>query len=243
MTLTLSRIEQGIPRVATGLVLVIVAASFALSYTALVELSIAAGIPATLAPLWPLCLDAFMAVASLVVLRRELDGQPTRWAWTVVGAVTVLSIAFNVVHAPHNLISQAVYALPPAVVFASFEMLMSLIKMDIRRTTAAASVHVPATGGRPVSTGRPSGASTVDGADNPAMATAIPAAAAAIIDQTGNDVLDYYRKFPGQPITTAAQALGISRTTVRRRVNALMESGHLVLDARKCIRVNPEVPA
>ncbi len=234
-----SRIEQGIPRVATALVLIIVAAAFALSYTALVELAIEAGIPSTLAPLWPLCLDAFMAVASLVVLRRELDGQPTRWAWAVVGVVTALSIGFNVLHAPHNLVSQAVYALPPAVVFASFELLMSLIKMDLRRATAAAAA-VSVQWVRPPSTERPPGPSTLDGVSG---SPAVAAAATATLDAPHADLLQYYQDFPGQSLTTAAQALGVSRQTVSRRVKVLVESGHLVQDELDGIRINPEVPA
>ena len=206
--MNLLTIEQRIPSIATVLVLVIVGASFALSYTALVALAIDAGVPGLLAPLWPLCLDAFMAVASLVVLRRELDGQPVIWAWVVVGGITILSIVFNVVHAPENLISRSVYALPPLVVFISFEMLMSLIKADIRKMRECKG---------PI--GTPDPCPDNAGLKSPDSVTTRP----------GTDpIVIYYNDHPDTPKTIAATDLRMSRSTLTRRIKDLVNQGILI---------------
>jgi hypothetical protein len=204
--MNLFTIERKIPQVATTLVLIIIGASFALSYTALVELAMDAGIPPLLSPLWPLCLDAFMIVASLVVLRREMDGQPTLWAWVVVGGITIMSIAFNIIHAPHNLVSQAVYALPPLVVFASFEMLMSLIKSDIAKHPEEMKEPEPQQENTP-----PICTSNPDGSE---------------------PLVSFYREHPGATFTEAGAALGKSRQTVKRHVVQLVDAGRLIMDAK-----------
>lgn len=122
---------------ATGLVAGITLGGFILSYTVLVGLAIQAGIPTYEAWIWPLCLDFFMLTASLVVLRRETLGESALYPWSIVGGTTLLSIGFNVYHAPNILIYQIMYALPPAVTFLAFELLMGLVKSDLRRENGA----------------------------------------------------------------------------------------------------------
>lgn len=224
--MNLATIEHRIPGTATALVLIIVGASFALSYTALVELALDAGIPVFLAPLWPLCLDAFMAVASLVVLRRALEGQSTLLAWFVVGCITAMSTVFNVIHAPANLVSQAVYAIPPVVVFISFEMLMTLVRMDIGKNSinlkksyglAALELESP----------------FLEETKTPKIKTPPRES------EPGSDknLIKFYREHPGASYTDAAVAIGKSRQTARRWVDNLIETGFLVMDEKGAVRV------
>jgi hypothetical protein len=116
-----------------ALVLFLAGSAFVLSYDALLALGLAHGIRPGLAWLWPLSLDAFMIAASLAVLRSSLNKERTLYPWALVGAFTVASIAFNVLHAERVLLAQAIAALPPAVVFLSFELLMGQTKATIKR--------------------------------------------------------------------------------------------------------------
>jgi hypothetical protein len=116
-----------------ALVSFLAASAFVLSYDALHQVALANGITPKLAWLWPLTLDAVMIAASLAVLRNSLNGERAVYAWTLVGMFTVLSITFNTLHAPDTWLARGVFALPPAVVFLSFELLVSQIKSVIRR--------------------------------------------------------------------------------------------------------------
>ncbi len=118
----------------TGVLVFFLAASaFVLSYDALHSLALANGITPGLAWLWPLTLDAVMIAASLTVLRNSSNGERAWYAWLLVGTFTLLSITFNTLHAPDTWLARAVFALPPAVVFLSFELLVSQVKSAIKR--------------------------------------------------------------------------------------------------------------
>ena len=87
-------------------------------------------------------LDAFMIAASLAVLRANLYAERSWYPWLLVGAFTLASITFNVVHAVDTLLPQAIAALPPAVVFLSFELLMNQTKLSVKRQSAVLSLSV-----------------------------------------------------------------------------------------------------
>lgn len=122
------------------LVLFLASAAFVLSYDALHALALEKGIKPGLAWLWPLTLDAFMISASLSVLRASLNDEGKVYPWALVGAFTVASIAFNVLHAPADLLARAIFALPPAVVFLSFELLMGQTAAAVKRGAAVTSL-------------------------------------------------------------------------------------------------------
>lgn len=115
------------------LVLFLAGAAFVLSYDALHALALDNQVKPGLAWLWPLTLDAVMIAASLAVLRASLNNEAKVYPWFLVGAFTVASIAFNVVHAPDVLLARAIFALPPAVVFLAFELLMGQTAAMVRR--------------------------------------------------------------------------------------------------------------
>lgn len=142
------------------LVLFLAAAAFVLSYDALLDLALANGIKPGLAWLWPLTLDAVMIAASLAVLRASLNNEGKLYQWSLVGAFTAASIAFNVVHAPATLLARAIFALPPLVVFLAFELLMKQtgeavtkrqevagLKAELRKEKRQSNAGKPATPG------------------------------------------------------------------------------------------------
>lgn len=127
--------------VTAGLVLFLAGAAFVLSYDALHGLALDNGIKPSLAWLWPLTLDAFMIAASLAVLRASLNSEGKVYQWTLVGAFTLASIAFNVVHAPTTLLARSIFALPPLVVFLAFELLMKQTGAMVKRQGATESIE------------------------------------------------------------------------------------------------------
>src|SRR5574341_1511916 len=124
------------------LVLFLAGAAFVLSYDTLRDLALGNGVKPGLAWLWPLMLDAFMIAASLAVLRANLYVERTWYPWLLVGVFTLTSITFNVVHAVDALLPQAIAALPPAVVFLSFELLMNQTKSTVNRQSVVVSLPV-----------------------------------------------------------------------------------------------------
>lgn len=191
-------IDVHFPIVTIGLMALITAAAFALSYTALTNLAISAGISPDRAFLWPLCLDAFMIVASIDLVRKEMIGDSTRWSWIIVGIVTITSVIFNIIDAPHNLVSQMVYAAPPIVVFAAFEKVMGVVKSGI-----------PATNN--------------DRSDNPSRTgdqTRIT-----IGNQPAGEIDAYLRDHPGVRVSQISKDLSIPRTTLTRHLSRLVSVG------------------
>ncbi len=133
--------SKAISIITGALVFFLAASAFVLSYDALYQVALANGVTPKLAWLWPLTLDTVMIAASLAVLRNSLNGERAGYAWMLVGAFTVLSITFNTLHAPDTWLARGVFALPPAVVFLSFELLVSQIKSAIKRAGLSSTLE------------------------------------------------------------------------------------------------------
>jgi hypothetical protein len=103
-----------------------------ISYTTLVAVAVSGGLGYPWAWAWPLCLDSFMTIASLDVIRREMNGEPTLPAWIVVITVTLVSTGFNITRADPSIISWGVHALAPLVCFLSFEIEMGVLRSYFR---------------------------------------------------------------------------------------------------------------
>lgn len=120
-----------IPKAATLFVLIITAASFLLSYTNLVYAAIISGIPPMLAPAFPICLDAFLLVGSLTIVRASLRQESTLPGWIVLIVFTAVSVGFNVSVAPEGWLPVASHAVPPISMAISLELLASFIRSDM----------------------------------------------------------------------------------------------------------------
>ncbi|OZE92130.1 DUF2637 domain-containing protein [Rhodococcus sp. 15-2388-1-1a] len=76
----------------------IAAGAFWLSFTALQDLAVRSGVPASQAWVWPLIVDGLVLVATVAVV--ALDEH--RWyAWSLLGAGAALSLAGNGLHATY----------------------------------------------------------------------------------------------------------------------------------------------
>lgn len=130
-----------ISRLTGWLVGLLAIAAFVLSYNALYHVALENSIPDDLAYIWPLLVDFALVVFSLAVLRASLLGERTVWPWALVLLFTVTTVAFNLIHAPSNRISQVVAAVAPVALFLSFETLMGMVKNGVKRTGLIASIE------------------------------------------------------------------------------------------------------
>lgn len=128
---------QRIRGITTAGVAGLAAGAFLLSYDALHQLARTSHVPAPLAWLWPLIVDGFILVASLAVLDAVHAGRRARYPWLLVLAFSTLSVAFNVLHAPHHPVAQLVAAIPPLALVLSFELLMRQIRPQPARKPVA----------------------------------------------------------------------------------------------------------
>ena len=125
-----------------SIVCLIISTAFVLSYANLVETAIEAGISPLLAPMWPVCLDAFLLAGSLFILRANLLGETPLPGWAVLLVFTGVSTAFNVYHSPTDFAARAAHAVPPIALCVSLELLMMILKSDLTRETKVEEVSI-----------------------------------------------------------------------------------------------------
>ena len=177
---------------------IITISAFALSYVNLTAAAIEAGIIPVLAPLWPLCLDAFIVMGSIFVLQANLNHEPSWPGWITLLCFTVISTAFNIAHSPPGYLSQAAHALPPIALCASLELLMIRIKRDL-----LASQRVTEDPEYTLSNQDP------------------------ISPEKVQKVREWFTVNPGGTIEQARKALGLGWSTVRNCREYLITSGQL----------------
>jgi len=114
-----------------GLIIISIS-SFVLSYHALVLMAVNHGMPLWLAWLWPLCLDLFMIVSCLAVIRFSVLKQPTTYPWSLVLLTMIASVGFNIASVYHtdSVLTMTMYAVPPVTVFLALELLIMTIKAE-----------------------------------------------------------------------------------------------------------------
>jgi hypothetical protein len=108
--------------------------SFVLSFEALNDLAITNGKPAHLAWIWPVIVDVALVVFTAVLLAFQLIGVRRRWLIGLILAYGVITITGNVLHAPPNSVAWFVAALPPVTLLVASEVLRELVKVRIERS-------------------------------------------------------------------------------------------------------------
>lgn len=106
------------------------AVAFFLSFQAIKELAADNGISHPL--LYPLVVDFSIIVFAMFRLRNSLQAASTKLDVPLVLLATLISVAFNVAHAPDVLLSQFMAGLVPVALFASFELLMWMLQEDLQ---------------------------------------------------------------------------------------------------------------
>jgi hypothetical protein len=123
--------------------------AFILSYSSLQHMAAQNGVGAYLSYLWPLLLDFAMIVFSLAILRANLRQESAKYPWllTIVfaslatlGNILDVSAMAQVLGIPQIVIAASVKALAPLALVLSFELLMSMSKAEIKRSSIVQSL-------------------------------------------------------------------------------------------------------
>lgn len=123
-----NKTDKRILNTASATVLILAISAGILSYSALRELAIKAGIPHFLAFLFPITLDGLILAGSLLILYFAVRGKRSGYGLFLTALGVIASIAGNVVIAPNNLTYQILHATSPVVLFLALEGLMILLR-------------------------------------------------------------------------------------------------------------------
>ena len=214
------RVERSIPDLIFLVVITTTISSFALSFVNLQAASIEAGINPWLSWLWPICIDAVLIAGSLMILRSSLRGESPVVGWLVLLGFTFVSTGFNILHSPEEITSRLAHAVPPISLCVSIEILMLIIRSDLKRT-APATVHEPVPADLP-----PVQVSDPEPIISPVQEE--PDESVTITRSQGpsdRDIALVFQENPGITMSAAAEMLGCHRTTVSRRLSAMKKAG------------------
>ncbi|MFV0533270.1 MAG: DUF2637 domain-containing protein [Cumulibacter sp.] len=222
----------------TGTFLLAVGA-FVLSYAALRDLAVLAGVPAEQAWLWPLIVDGVILEATISVVALRGGATPARrYAWVLLVAGAAVSVATNITHAVvgadarvPTLVAALVASVPPLVLVAMTHLTVELIRNASPRPARSTEPHpapalVPAlpaaSGSAQLTTGR---TRTLSAGDNDRQAA--PDAGG-----SGREVRERRRAEAARmaaekvPLRQIARYFGVHPTTVSRWLDAPEKSTH-----------------
>lgn len=132
--------ERRIRRLTAVLVLGVACLAFAVSFEAIRDYAANSGAVAPqLAWVIPLLVDTFIVVASLAIWLRSMDGERAWLPMALLISAACGSLLLNVAHAPHRFSAQAVAAIPPAALIASFHVAMAELRREHQRRVERAS--------------------------------------------------------------------------------------------------------
>lgn len=112
--------------------------AFTLSFVALTDLAGQHAVPIPF--LFPLIVEAGVIVFSFNAVYRSNNRLATWWPWMLVICSSILAGTFNVIHAPADLVSQLIAAMPSLFLLLSFEALLSQVKHESTRRAVLASI-------------------------------------------------------------------------------------------------------
>lgn len=127
-----------ISAIAAALVFLLAVLAFVLSYSSLQHMAQTNGIAGRLSYLWPLLLDFAMIVFSLAILRANLRAESATYPWLLTIAFSGLATVANILDVttlgiPAWMIAASVKALAPVALVLAFELLMGMIRAEIKR--------------------------------------------------------------------------------------------------------------
>lgn len=131
--------------ITAGLVMTLALLAFILSYSSLQHMAQSNGIGEWLSYLWPLLLDFAMIVFSLAILRANLRSERNLYPWLLTIIFASLAMAANILDVtdlgiPPVFIAASVKALAPASLVLAFELLMAMVKAEVRRAATVQSI-------------------------------------------------------------------------------------------------------
>ena len=120
-------------------------ASFALSFEALRDLAVRSGMPSQSAWIFPLLVDGAAICFSLSAFRASAVGSESdrRWHFSLVVAISLCSVGFNIAHAEKGVVPSAIAAAPPILLFLAFESLLRQLGPERPATPVAPAKRKP----------------------------------------------------------------------------------------------------
>lgn len=118
----------------------LVAIPFILSAEALADMALENGTESPFNWLYPLMIDGGLIIFKLLALRGALRGRTDRYAWSMAGIATALSVVLNVLHAPDNLTAQVMAGLPPLAILTAFIAVTRRIQEQAKEENIAAGI-------------------------------------------------------------------------------------------------------
>ncbi len=122
------------------LVFVLAIISFILSYSALRSVAYTNVYENDLAYLWPLLLDGALIVFSLATIWFSLIKENTWLSYILVFTFTTFTIIFNILHSSQTTAAVFIAAIPPATLFLTFHILMSMLRVSAIRQNIQDSI-------------------------------------------------------------------------------------------------------
>lgn len=240
MSQTTRRPHRGLLLTTRALVILLAAAAFALSYSALRDLAVGAGINPDLAWMWPLIVDGLIVVATLATYALEDRGARLLWyPWGTFILFAALSIAGNAMHSMSNpditvppLVAAGVSAVP-AVALLIGSHLVFIIQRGLARSSVtptqgegrdgaeapAVDAHSPEGEGGTATTRAAAEGTTTTATKLRAVERAVPGE---------SELVDQLRELVGRggevTATAIAELEGCSDRTGRRRLAQLRET-------------------
>ena len=125
----MERFRRGLASLAT---LVVAAASFALSYVALSDVSVRVGaVPPGLGWLVPIVVDGGVICGSAIIWSHsKLSTRRPVFPFLFVGALVTISVIINAAHAGPSLLAKGIASLPPLVLLGTLELVASQGRRD-----------------------------------------------------------------------------------------------------------------
>jgi hypothetical protein len=141
--------DRSVTVLAVAGVAILTGLGWVLSYAALRQLALGAGLAPWAATLWPFCIDLFVFVATLAAIADQRRGRSTAYAWGLAVAYSGATVAGNVLVAGPDHVAQAVHATPAVTMVLAWHLLSRFF--DGRPASPRASGAHPEEGPR----GRP----------------------------------------------------------------------------------------
>lgn len=116
-----------------ALVVLLAVASFTLSFDSLSKLAAESGaVPPERAWVFALLIDGAIVIFSISALRASISRECVKWPMALVITTTVASIVLNMAHTRGGAVAWMVSAMPPLLLFLSFESLMKQLAGNLR---------------------------------------------------------------------------------------------------------------
>jgi hypothetical protein len=121
------RTDRGITILAVAGVAALTGLGWVLSYAALRQLALSAGMAAWAAALWPLGIDLFVFVATVAAIANRRRGRPTLYAWVLAAVYSAGTVAGNIMAAGTDHVAQVVHATPAITMVLAWHLLSGFV--------------------------------------------------------------------------------------------------------------------